>query len=233
MEIQPAMPVVLNRQKRFTNEDICKTPKETLNEVTNCSSSTTNLLRKMCDEKPACKGEPLVYHCVRYKQGFAEVCAPQYTITGKCCTMFDDGVGRVVEDFSRPCSDCAFKYPSNDSVKYEQCIATSETPPVSDEEAESQENPCNEGKSRNKRNVGCNNDERKTSAGKIKGNESTFYVYTIALPVIAAVIVCAAVVTCYLYHKGYSKLKCSGDDGSSMETITPEMEHLDSQYAKI
>lgn len=31
--------------------------------------------------------------------------------------MFDEGVGRVVEDFSRPCTDCSFKYPSDESVK--------------------------------------------------------------------------------------------------------------------
>lgn len=38
-------------------------------------------------------------------------------VLGYCCTMFDEGVGRVVEDFSRPCSDCSFKYPSDESVK--------------------------------------------------------------------------------------------------------------------
>lgn len=38
-------------------------------------------------------------------------------VLGYACTMFDEGVGRVVEDFSRPCSDCSFKYSSDESVK--------------------------------------------------------------------------------------------------------------------
>lgn len=36
---------------------------------------------------------------------------------GHCCTQFDEGVGRVIEDYSTSCSECPFKYHSNDSSK--------------------------------------------------------------------------------------------------------------------
>lgn len=37
---------------------------------------------KQCDRFPACNGEPLVYHCARYKESLVEVCAPRHVITG-------------------------------------------------------------------------------------------------------------------------------------------------------
>lgn len=38
-------------------------------------------------------------------------------ILGHCCTQFDEGVGRVIEDYSTSCYECPFKYHSNDSSK--------------------------------------------------------------------------------------------------------------------
>lgn len=39
-------------------------------------------LQTMCHLYPSCSGMPLVYHCVNYKDGLAEVCAPRDQITG-------------------------------------------------------------------------------------------------------------------------------------------------------
>lgn len=39
---------------------------------------------------------------------------------GSYCAVFDNGIGRVIEDFSRPCSECPFKYPSADAMN---CIS--------------------------------------------------------------------------------------------------------------
>lgn len=36
---------------------------------------------------------------------------------GKCCALYDEGLGRVVEDYSKPCSDCSYRYQSDDVVK--------------------------------------------------------------------------------------------------------------------
>lgn len=30
--------------------------------------------------------------------------------------MYDDGVGRVVEDYNRPCIECSFRYQSDDPL---------------------------------------------------------------------------------------------------------------------
>lgn len=37
---------------------------------------------KMCEHYRSCQGERLVYHCVRYKDKYVEVCAPRVLITG-------------------------------------------------------------------------------------------------------------------------------------------------------
>lgn len=37
-----------------------------------------------------------------------------FSFQGKCCALYDDGLGRVVEDYSRPCSECSFRYQSDD-----------------------------------------------------------------------------------------------------------------------
>ena len=35
-----------------------------------------------------------------------------FLFIGHCCAMFDIGIGRVIEDYSRPCSECPFIYKS-------------------------------------------------------------------------------------------------------------------------
>lgn len=84
--------------------------------------------------------------------------------------MFDEGVGRVVEDFSRPCSDCSFKYPSDESVKYEQCSKPTGKSPEEipyESESESTRTPCSKEMRRSRRDTGCNDDngESKTGSG--------------------------------------------------------------------
>lgn len=78
--------------------------------------------RKNCENYPQCTGEPLVYHCVRFREELVEVCAPRGLITGFCCALFDEGLGRVVEDYFHPCSGCPFVYQSDDASTYSNCV---------------------------------------------------------------------------------------------------------------
>lgn len=223
LELHQTMAATRFRQRRFTNADICNTAKKTLNTITTCSSSITSSKTTMCSNQPSCNGEPLVYHCVRYKLGFAEVCAPRYNITGYCCTMFDEGVGRVVEDFSRPCSDCSFKYPSDESVKYEQCSKptgkSSEEVPY-ESESESTRTPCSKEMRRSRRDTGCKDDngESKTGSGKKKENDSAIFAYTIAPSLVGLFVVCVIAVKIVPYYKGYRK----SQSADVVEDILPE-----------
>lgn len=58
----------------------------TSKEVESCPDTDELLLQrsieKRCTEYTPCKGEPLVYHCVKHIDKFVEVCAPAVTITG-------------------------------------------------------------------------------------------------------------------------------------------------------
>lgn len=38
-------------------------------------------------------------------------------IKGNCCTLYDAGLGRVVEDFGRQCPECPFQYQSDDFIE--------------------------------------------------------------------------------------------------------------------
>lgn len=235
LELHQTMAATRFRQRRYTNADICHTAKETLKTNATCSSSNTSLKTTMCNNKPSCNGEPLVYHCVLYNSGFAEVCAPRQNITGKCCTMFDEGVGRVVEDFDRPCSDCSFRYPSDESVKYEQCIQQPEKLPEdipSESESESTGRTLYKEMRRSRCDTGCNEDgESKTgseyisiviseyqeghmekdqvnisqSQSKKKENESAIYAYTIAPSLVVFFVVCVIAVKIVSIYKGSSK----------------------------
>lgn len=49
---------------------------------TNATIFQERSAKKTCDLYPSCSGIPLVYHCVSYKEGLAEVCAPRDQITG-------------------------------------------------------------------------------------------------------------------------------------------------------
>lgn len=213
LELHQTMAAARFRQRRFTNADICNTAKKTLKTNVTCSSSNTSSKTTMCSNQPSCNGEPLVYHCVLYNSGFAEVCAPRHIITGYCCTMFDEGVGRVVEDFSRPCTNCSFMYPSDESVKYEQCIKlreqSSEEIP-SESKSESTAKPCNKGLRIIRRDTGCNGDddgESKSGSGKKKENESAIYAYTIVPSLVAFFVVCVIAVKIVRKYKGYKKAK--------------------------
>ena len=57
-----------------------------LQNVTHCPHNNDTLQerswKKMCHTFPKCKGETLVYHCVKYKNNLVEVCAPKGLITG-------------------------------------------------------------------------------------------------------------------------------------------------------
>lgn len=115
-----------HRLKRLTEEDVCKETNKTIERLENFPVSYTifqeRMQQKKCDNLPKCNGEVLVYHCVRYKDDLVEVCAPRRLITGSYCAVFDIGIGRVIEDFSRPCSECPFKYPSADAMNYSSCM---------------------------------------------------------------------------------------------------------------
>ena len=38
-----------------------------------------------------------------------------FVFVGRCCAMFDYGVGRVIEDYDKLCSECPFNYNSTES----------------------------------------------------------------------------------------------------------------------
>ncbi|XP_062609950.1 uncharacterized protein LOC134271757 [Saccostrea cucullata] len=114
-------------QKRFTQEDVCKETVKTVEIVTDCPFDTESMRRKSEEKKcedihDSCSKDPLVYHCLRYGNKLTEVCAPRDLISGKCCAQFNEGVGRVVEDYNIRCSECPFHYYSNESITYTTCF---------------------------------------------------------------------------------------------------------------
>lgn len=66
--------------------DVCYETSKSLEMVEQCPTNATffqeRSAKKTCDLYPSCSGIPLVYHCVSYKKGLAEVCAPRDQITG-------------------------------------------------------------------------------------------------------------------------------------------------------
>lgn len=71
----------------FPQDDICPISETTLEKVDSCPRNNVTIMerseRKNCAKYEPCKGDPLVYHCVRHENNFVEVCAPEETITGK------------------------------------------------------------------------------------------------------------------------------------------------------
>lgn len=65
---------------------VCNGTKETIEIVNTCRMNIFQFgnrsREKMCNNFRSCQGEDLVYHCVRYKDKFVEVCAPRVLITG-------------------------------------------------------------------------------------------------------------------------------------------------------
>lgn len=110
----------------YTKEDICNHSKNTLEKVSTCPGNDTAFKmrseRKACHSYPTCQDKQLVYHCTRYEEGLVEVCAPRSNITGKCCTYFERGLGKVMEDNTKNCSECPFKYNSDESSKFSECV---------------------------------------------------------------------------------------------------------------
>lgn len=71
----------------FCQVNVCKTTIFSLGIVEKCpyedASFSDRAKKKACNTLPPCQGEELVYHCVRFRDGLAEVCAPKEKITGK------------------------------------------------------------------------------------------------------------------------------------------------------
>ena len=71
----------------FPQDDICPISETTLEKVDSCPRNNVTIMerskRKNCAKYEPCKGQPLVYHCVRHENNLVEVCAPVETITGK------------------------------------------------------------------------------------------------------------------------------------------------------
>lgn len=196
MGLQSDMILSKRRLKRFTKGDVCYETSKTLEMVGQCPTNASFFQerseKKTCDLYPACSGIPLVYHCVNYKDGLAEVCAPRDQITGFCCALYDEGVGRVVEDYNRPCSNCSFRYPSDNIVKYPQCIAPPKTTFFDGDTNETA--PCHQGEKRGKRHAECSGDGI-ANVGEWEETDSSRYALTIAPPVIF--IICLTMVTLY------------------------------------
>lgn len=221
------------RQKRFTKSDICNGTSATLEPVERCPINEADiqgrLLDKKCSTYPHCQGEPLVYHCVRYEDKLVEVCAPRGLITGNCCAVFNKGVGRVVEDYNKPCSECPFKYQSADSIKYNTCIEPiakphTETNTDNTTPTENFQSCCNA--KRSKRDATCCSKQSSSSIDEIKEihllipkvesenlptsseKEQDFSVGTgVAIPVVIVMIACGVIL---LTWRNRSRLgKCS------------------------
>lgn len=121
------MDIHVYRQKRLSEDEVCHETNTTVVKVLRCPENEAILnersKKKMCKKYPKCHGEPLVYHCVRSKDNFVEVCAPRRQIVGSCCAVFDVGIGLVIEDYKRPCNECPFKYQSDGCLKYSTCLS--------------------------------------------------------------------------------------------------------------
>lgn len=117
-----------DREKRYTEEDICLESKKTVEDVKECPNDNTTFMersnKKNCRRYPKCAGESLAYHCVRSGESLVEVCAPITPITGRCCAYYDKSLGRVIEDYNNRCSLCPFKYQSDKSFEHIECVKT-------------------------------------------------------------------------------------------------------------
>lgn len=163
-EINSAKIVKYHHQKRYTENEICSETNKTRGEVSRCPNSIQSFndstKKKNCENLPRCTGQQLVYHCIVFKERFVEVCAPRVLIIGHCCPIYDEGIGRVVEDYSRPCPDCSFQYYSDEIVQ--SCVKTKNQTlsekifPVTEESFERKPmNDCSIMKGRSKRNIRC------------------------------------------------------------------------------
>lgn len=208
-----AIGLAAHREKRFTKDDICHETHSTLEFVAMCPDSEPLKLKhskkKQCHSFPACNGGTLVYHCVRYKERLVEVCAPRHVITGKCCPLYDDGLGRVVEDYNRPCSECSFRYQSDDVLNYPKCLKISSNHTLLDgtNVDENKRTICGKQLGRTKRDAVCSNYE----SGKMERIGSSKYTNVVALVVASAVFLIVMIgLGTYLIRKSVNKRKADG-----------------------
>nr|XP_034331408.1 uncharacterized protein LOC117690809 isoform X2 [Crassostrea gigas] len=220
---QTARTMNVHRLKRLTKDDICYETRKTAVTVQAFPKNLTifeeRTREKKCDSFPRCNEEPLVYHCVRSKDGIVEVCAPRRVIKGNYCAVFDKGIGRVVEDFSRPCPECPFKYQSADFVNYPACVKMEamRTPNIVTDNTESQPKMnstetsrslcCNSNSTRCKRGVeeGCSETKTKSKDIFVTENqpaseeENSFHVRIIALIYAIAVLICISSLAFFVF----------------------------------
>lgn len=120
-----------NRQKRYTEDDICHESQSTIEKVDVCpeSSETHNnrSIKKNCSRYQSCTEDQLVYHCVMNGGGLVEVCAPRSHITGRFCPYYEKGIGRVIEDPRMRCTMCPFRYLSDEYFQNSECVPASVT----------------------------------------------------------------------------------------------------------
>lgn len=116
------------RQKRYTESDICLESKKTLEKVNTCPTNDNAFKerseKKNCSILSTCDGESLFYHCVLSKGMIVEVCAPSALITGRCCPIYNEKLGRVIEDYNTLCSECPYQYTSDQWVNNSECVKT-------------------------------------------------------------------------------------------------------------
>lgn len=109
-----------------TKEANCIDANETIRYVATCPENKTSdsfierSYIKNCSHHQSCNDKQLYYHCVRYKQKLVEVCSERTQISGKCCTIFEEGLGRVAEDNTKACHKCDFHYFSDEPVP--ECV---------------------------------------------------------------------------------------------------------------
>lgn len=116
------------RQKRYTKVDTCLESKKTLKIVSICPTNENAFKerseKKNCNILSTCAGESLFYHCVMFDGMLIEVCALRTPITGRCCTIYNEKLGRVIEDYNTLCSECPFQYTSDQWVNNSECLKT-------------------------------------------------------------------------------------------------------------
>lgn len=116
----------IGRQKRYSEDNICLESRKTVAKASDCPTDIETMKErsknKNCSRYPTCVGKPLAYHCVISNRILVEVCAPRNQITGRCCPMYNEELGMVIEDYKRPCSKCPFQYQSDDFNNSKECL---------------------------------------------------------------------------------------------------------------
>ena len=74
----------------YLQKDVCPSAQYTINIVESCRNNNEThqeiSRKKMCHNLPKCNGETLVYHCVKHRKSWIQVCAPEGYITGNSNT---------------------------------------------------------------------------------------------------------------------------------------------------